>query len=181
MPTISDIIPWIEHKVCKTPDKACTTLARSLMYADYLDADYDSIAHTFKLTAYWSQPWAGAQVWKDSHQSSKGQTIEVGVLMNEKPSEPEELKFSGWLTIPGEGKEPCKSDLPCPLKRMTTNCCQLLPCSTLLRGITQCRQLSRLRFEQPSNSRQACIQSCNCRSRLTQWCHQRRRVPCILI
>lgn len=117
MPTISDLIPWIEHKVCKVTDNACLSLARSLQHADYLDADYDSIAHTFKLTVYWSQARTDDEVWTDSHESGKGQTIEVGVLMNEKPSEPEELKFSGWLTIPGENKEPCKCSFSKSLRK----------------------------------------------------------------
>ena len=32
--------------------------------------------------------------------------VEVGVLANEVPTEPEELKLGGWLTVVGEDEKP---------------------------------------------------------------------------
>ena len=40
--------------------------------------------------------------------------VEVGVLANEVPTEPEELKLGGWLTVVGEDEKSCMC-FSCPI------------------------------------------------------------------
>ena len=76
-----------------------------------MDMDYDSISHSVVFKAFWARPPIADGMWHDTHRKASNDTIEVGVLMNEKPDEPEELRYSGWLTVIGKDKKPCTSKL----------------------------------------------------------------------
>ena len=69
--------------------------------------DYDSISHALTIKAFWMRSSIGDGSWSEKHRKSANDTIEVGVLMNENPDEPEELRYSGWLTVLGKDKKPC--------------------------------------------------------------------------
>jgi hypothetical protein len=100
-------VAYIYVKIC-AQDVDCQQQALSLASADYVDADYDSISHSLVLRAFWSRSGADDGKWHGMHRKGERDTVEVGILMNEKPSELEELKYSGVLTVIGQDKKPCK-------------------------------------------------------------------------
>jgi len=73
-----------------------------LKSARSIDIDFDIISHAVILSAFW-----GSQEW-DLNISNKGayDRVEVGILSNETPLEPEELSLAGALTIIGEDSKP---------------------------------------------------------------------------
>lgn len=107
--SIDDLIIYIQNKICDSPDIQCQHRAHNLANAAYMDMDYDSISHSVTFKAFWSRPPNSDGVWHDTYHKATNNTIEVGVLMNEQPDEPEELRYSGWLTVIGKDMKPCTS------------------------------------------------------------------------
>ena len=102
---MTDLATYLQHKVCPETDESCRLRAASLNSTDYLDVDYDAISQSLVLSAFWhSPPQAG--VWDERITNSQASTkVEVGVLANEKPTEPEELSLAGFLAIVGEDRK----------------------------------------------------------------------------
>lgn len=111
---IDGVIIYIQHKLCDPEDVKCQFRALDLATAEYVDIDYDSISHALTIKAFWTKSSVEDGLWREKHQKGANDTIEIGVLMNEKPDEPEELRYSGWLTVVGEHKKPCKFTIPNP-------------------------------------------------------------------
>lgn len=109
--SIDGLIVYIQNKICHSRNVQCELLAHDLANSAYMDMDYDSISHSVTFRAFWVRPPNVDGVWHDIHRKAANNTIEVGVLMNEQPDEPEELRYSGWLTVIGKDKKPCKSKL----------------------------------------------------------------------
>lgn len=107
--SIDGLIVYFQNKICDRLDVQCQLRANDLANADYIDMDYDSISHSVTFKAFWARPPNPDGVWHDTHRKAVNHTIEVGVLMNEQPDEPEELRYSGWLTVIGKDKKPCTS------------------------------------------------------------------------
>jgi len=109
--SIDGPIIYIQNKICDSSDVQCQLRAHNLANANYMDVDYDSISHSVVFKAFWARPHSSDGMWHDTHRKAANDTIEVGVLMNEQPDEPEELRYSGWLTVIGKDKKPCTSKL----------------------------------------------------------------------
>ena len=59
------------------------------------------------MTAYWSpREWESTTIQNLAPSSGFKERIEVGVLSNEKPERPEEVKLAGYLMVLGESQEP---------------------------------------------------------------------------
>jgi hypothetical protein len=109
---LNDLITYIQQKICSAPDTACKAKAASLIGADYLDIDYDSISHELVLKIFQHQPSA-AGTWNETFTKSAAPSkIEIGVLTNEKPLQPEELSLGGFLTVIGKDTVPSTSPTP---------------------------------------------------------------------
>jgi len=105
--SIDGVIIYIQQKICDPEDVRCQFRALDLATAEYVDMDYDSISHALTIKAFWTRSSIGDGTWSEKHHKGSNDTIEVGVLMNENPDEPEELRYSGWLTVVGKDKRPC--------------------------------------------------------------------------
>ncbi|KAH0538743.1 hypothetical protein FGG08_004696 [Glutinoglossum americanum] len=104
--SLGELTTYIQQKICPSSDSACHDRALSLLSASYLDIDYDTISHSLVLNAFWERaPDLG--MWDDVFEIVGGNDkVEVGVLANDNPTEPEQLKLGGWLTVVGEDEKP---------------------------------------------------------------------------
>ena len=103
---MTDLATYLHHKICSSKDKSCRLRATFLKSADYLDIDYDTISQSLVLVAFWHKPPL-ADVWDERIDNSQASAkVEVGVLANEKPTEPEELSLAGFLAVLGEDSKP---------------------------------------------------------------------------
>ncbi|KAH0559885.1 hypothetical protein GP486_003597 [Trichoglossum hirsutum] len=104
--SLKELITYIHQKICPSSDSACHDRALALLSASYLDIDYDTISHSLVLNAFWEQaPDSG--LWNDVFEViGDKDKVEIGILANEDPLEPEELKLGGWLTVVGEDEKP---------------------------------------------------------------------------
>ncbi|KAK4983034.1 protease B nonderepressible form [Elasticomyces elasticus] len=106
LPSLEDLVSYIQQKCCSPDDPHCHLRAASLLSAVSLDIDFDAISHTVTLTAFWDHVDYGARGSETVSRLDPTDSVEVGVLGNEKPTEPEELTLSGFLTVLGEDKKP---------------------------------------------------------------------------
>lgn len=106
--SIDGVIIYIQQKICDPEDAKCQFRALDLATAEYVDIDYDSISHALTIKVFWTRSNLGDGTWHERHYKAANDTIEVGVLMDENPDEPEELRYSGWLTVVGQDKKPCE-------------------------------------------------------------------------
>ncbi|MCJ1405397.1 protease B nonderepressible form [Xylographa trunciseda] len=81
-------------------------MADSLGEANYVDIDFDTISQALIISAYRHEPLDQVG-WTEQFDNFGGAVkVEVGVLANEEPTEPEELSLGGFLTIVGEDDKP---------------------------------------------------------------------------
>ena len=115
LPSLEGLVTYIQQKVCGQ-DGLCKAKANALNHADYLDVNYDTISQSLVLNAFWhTNPYSDA--WEEKISIRQGSTkVEVGVLANEKPTQPEELSLGGFLTILGEDAKPSTKSEP-PLRQ----------------------------------------------------------------
>ena len=110
---------YIKEKVC-VGDALCTSKAKGLLYADYFDFDFDAISQSVTLSAFWHKS-PSTETWTESIDNRKGSIkVELGVLANEKPTQPEELSLGGFLAVIGEDKKLSKFII-CELQGSLTN------------------------------------------------------------
>lgn len=96
----------MHQKIGPEKDESCRLRAASIKSADYLDIDYDAISQSLVLSAFWHSPPL-AEAWDERIDNSQASIkVEVGVLANEKPTEPEELSLAGFLAVVGEDRKP---------------------------------------------------------------------------
>jgi hypothetical protein len=81
----------------------------SLASATYLDIDYDAISHAVVLNAFWNKSPRGPGWTEVIALPGKEETIEVGVLNHEPNPDPEDIAFSGFLTVLGQDDKPSTS------------------------------------------------------------------------
>ena len=111
LPSLADLISYIQQKICSPSDPPCHAKAATIRSADYLDIDYDTISQSLVLSVF-HHASPGSGVWDESLQKVGGSAnVEVGVLANEKPTEPGHLSVGGFLTVIGEDTKPSTSSL----------------------------------------------------------------------
>jgi hypothetical protein len=81
-----------------------------LSTAGYVDFDFLGPSQSLVITAFWPRsPAPGPDKgWSDTITRVGGDSLEVGILANEPPTEPEELSLGGILTVVGEDDKPSK-------------------------------------------------------------------------
>ncbi|KAK4934021.1 hypothetical protein LTR28_010982, partial [Elasticomyces elasticus] len=112
LPSLGDLVSYIQQKCCSPDDPRCHLRATSLLSAASLDIDFDAISHAVTLTAFWDHIGYGALGSETVSRLGPTDSVEVGVLSNEKPTEPEELTLSGFLTVLGEDTKPSQAHAP---------------------------------------------------------------------
>ncbi|KAJ4367117.1 protease B nonderepressible form [Neocucurbitaria cava] len=104
--SLEKVITNFQEKFCKTKDDICGKLATQLLSAKYVDVDYDTISRAVVLTAGWNDA-EGREGWSEEIQlPSKDSTVEIGVLMHEPNSDPEDIQFGGFLAVLGQDLSP---------------------------------------------------------------------------
>lgn len=106
---MTDLATYLHQKLCPEEDESCRLRTASLRSADYLDIDYDTISQSLILSAFWHSPPL-SETWDERIDNSQvSLNIEVGVLANEKPTQPEELSLGGFLAVVGQDSKPSMS------------------------------------------------------------------------
>ncbi|KAF2004404.1 PIG-X-domain-containing protein [Amniculicola lignicola CBS 123094] len=108
LPSLSYLVESIRNNICVSlPGKAsCPLLAARLLSATYVDMDYDAISHALVINAFWNKP-ISAGGWNEHIELiGKDDAIEIGVLNHEPNPDPEDIAFSGFLTVLGEDTAP---------------------------------------------------------------------------
>ncbi|KAF2095065.1 protein pbn1 [Rhizodiscina lignyota] len=103
--SLDSLESYIFVQFCDILDLHCQEDVYQLGSARYVDIDFDVISNTLIIRAYW-EPSHKPGGWTEITRLQKGSTLEVGVLNNEKPDEPEELKLGGFLTVVGSDSKP---------------------------------------------------------------------------
>jgi|SRR5450432_4285485 len=89
-------------QICPSSNKSCRQRVEGLRTADYIDIDFDTISHALNIISFWS-----SQTWDLTIPTTGPKDrLEVGILSNEAPLEPEELNLGGFLTVVGEDTKP---------------------------------------------------------------------------
>lgn len=116
LPSLKDLVTYIQQKICATSDPSCQTHAASLLSATYVDIDYDTISHALVLNVFWDRA-PDAESWTETIAlCQKADHIEVGVLTSEKAVDPEDLAFSGFLTVIGKDSKPSPTRFSFPAR-----------------------------------------------------------------
>lgn len=103
---MTDLAIYLHQKICPENHESCRLRAASLKSADYLDIDYDTISQFLVLSAFWHSPPL-TEAWDERIDSGQASVkVEVGVLANEKPTQPDELSLAGFLAVLGEDSKP---------------------------------------------------------------------------
>ncbi|OJJ48896.1 hypothetical protein ASPZODRAFT_139850 [Penicilliopsis zonata CBS 506.65] len=99
LPSLDHFVDYIQRKICgESSGDECRTRSHSLLSADSVDVDYDSILHTLTITGHWSPPEGG---WTETL-GGEGRNVEIGLLGVESSNEPEEVKVGGFLAVLGQ-------------------------------------------------------------------------------
>ncbi|KAL1885267.1 protease B nonderepressible form [Paecilomyces lecythidis] len=107
LPSISELVTYIQQTLCPSSDVECRNTAASLLSADYVDIDYDRISHALSVSAYWAKSPEGKGWTTEVKKSELGsEKIEVGLLSSQPATEPEELSVGGLLAVVGEDDRP---------------------------------------------------------------------------
>ncbi|ORY16171.1 PIG-X protein [Clohesyomyces aquaticus] len=105
--TLSDLVHYIQSKLCPPSSAFCTDAAATLHSASYLDMDFDAISHALIINAFWAKaPNASAHWTENISLRGPSDTIEIGVLNNEQNPDPEDIAFAGFLTVLGQDSQP---------------------------------------------------------------------------
>lgn len=107
LPSISELVTYIQQTLCPSSDVECRNTASSLLSADYVDIDYDRISHALSVSAYWAKSPEGKGWTTEVKKGELGsEKIEVGLLSSQPATEPEELSVGGLLAVVGEDDRP---------------------------------------------------------------------------
>ncbi|KAL4890085.1 PIG-X [Aspergillus ambiguus] len=105
LPSLQNLVAYLQNTVCPAADDECRRRATSLLSADSVDINYDTISHALTLSGYWSRtPPDGWTEEIHARQTGKDQ-VEVGLLGTEKAIEPEEIQMGGVLAVVGKDDE----------------------------------------------------------------------------
>ncbi|KAJ5177007.1 Protein pbn1 [Penicillium canariense] len=108
LPSLQSLVGFIRRTAChqhQVGGTECHERADSLLTADTVDVDYDSISHTLSISGVWTSPPDGGWTEVIPKPASKADQVEFGLLGAEQGIEPEEIKMGGLLAVVGEDKK----------------------------------------------------------------------------
>ena len=115
LPSLHDFVYYLQDVSCDHGDTSCSEAVSTVESATYIDVDYDAISHVLVINSFWNAA-PEPNGWTETlEHSSEMDRLEVGVLENEKPSEPEELSLGGFLTVIGKDDKPGRQQQDKPL------------------------------------------------------------------
>ena len=110
LPSPAPVIDQLKSSnwLCPSSSPSCTGHLDRFSSATYLDIDYNAISRDLTLSGFWSES-PKSRVWNEViTRLNDHEKIEVGILANEKPTEPEEISLGGFLTVVGEDQKASK-------------------------------------------------------------------------
>ncbi|KAI9700431.1 MAG: protease B nonderepressible form [Candelina mexicana] len=107
LPSLANLVAYLQQHACTQSNQLCLSQVSRLQESSYVDVDFDAISPAVVLTAFWDRPISTNGVWEETMRiAAANDRVEIGILANEKPIEPEELNLGGFLTIVGEDEKP---------------------------------------------------------------------------
>ncbi|OOQ89845.1 Protein pbn1 [Penicillium brasilianum] len=106
--SLQSLVAFIRRTTChqrQIGGTECHDRADSLLTADTVDVDYDSISHALTISGVWTSPPSSGWTEDIAKPSSKADQVEFGLLGAEHGIEPEEIKMGGLLAVVGEDKK----------------------------------------------------------------------------
>ena len=116
IPSVHELATYVQQKICPQYGEACLSRTEGLDRADYIDIDFDTISQSLTISTFHKGAPDLSDGWSEHiHNYRGGAKVEVGVLSNEQPIEPEELSLSGDLIVLGEDEKlGMHLWIPCP-------------------------------------------------------------------
>ena len=113
LPSLDHLITYIQEKLCPEGDKACQNGVARISDAGFIDADYDTVSQSFTFSTFYDRPVSlngvRAGAWNEHIvKCSSSLMTEVGILAEEKSTQPEELSLGGFLVTLGRDTKPSK-------------------------------------------------------------------------
>ncbi|KAJ5134650.1 hypothetical protein N7448_000330 [Penicillium atrosanguineum] len=108
LPSLQPLVDFIKKSACsqrKVGDTECNERAASLLTADTVDIDYDSISHALTVSTIWANAPSGGWTEDIQKPSSGADQVEFGLLGTELGLEPQEIKMGGLLAVVGQDKK----------------------------------------------------------------------------
>ena len=108
LPSLKTLATFIQRAVCdqhRSEATECRSHAESLLNADAVDIDYDSISHTLILTGLWASVPTGGWTEEIHKPVSSADQVEFGLLGAEPGISPEETQVGGLLAVVGTDKK----------------------------------------------------------------------------
>ncbi|KAJ5495423.1 Protein pbn1, partial [Penicillium diatomitis] len=105
---LRSLVAYIRRTAChqeQSGGSACHKRADTLLTANSVDIDYDSISHAVTISGFWAQPPANGWTEEVSKSASDNDKVEIGVLTAEKGIERTEIQVGGLLAVVGEDKK----------------------------------------------------------------------------
>jgi hypothetical protein len=104
LPSLTPVTTQLQgtNWLCPSSSPSCLARLDEFSSASYIDIDYKAISQDLVLTGFWSEGLKPGGWNEEIRGSTDHETIEVGILANEKPTELEEISLGGFLTIVGE-------------------------------------------------------------------------------
>lgn len=108
LPSLHPLVAFIRRAVCQQREVSgteCHERADSLLTADTVDIDYDSISHTLTMAGIWTRPPSGG--WTEDIQKpiSGADQVEFGLLGIEQGIDAEDIKMGGLLAVIEQDKK----------------------------------------------------------------------------
>jgi len=102
--SLRDLVVYIQQTICAN-DHSCIIKAIALESADYFDFDYDTISQSVVVSAFW-HAGTSSEKWDDYIDNRDGSVrTEVGILANQRPTNPGELSLRGFLVVLGKDEK----------------------------------------------------------------------------
>ncbi|KAI9924474.1 hypothetical protein ASPWEDRAFT_48012 [Aspergillus wentii DTO 134E9] len=105
LPSPDTLVKFIQQTICGRSDEGCQNQGASILSADSIDINYDSISHALTVSGLWSKvPEKGwtEKIGKDDAGADK---VEVGLLGAERSHDLEEIKMGGLLGVVGSDEK----------------------------------------------------------------------------
>lgn len=103
---VQPLVTYLQQNACAANNAACRDHMADLSWATSIDFDFDAISHALQVNAVWAHGPEGGRWHETIYLQDPSDSVEVGVLNSEKPTEPEELSLGGFLTVLGEDSKP---------------------------------------------------------------------------
>ena len=111
LPQLDDFFAFVKAKFRPNDYDSWMPKTANLSAASYIDINYDKKNEALEVYAFWGRSMY-ANLWTEIiERRNLDDSLEVGVLMNEMPTQQGELSMSGFLTVIGKDDSPSQLKL----------------------------------------------------------------------